>query len=140
MADLKVKILSADRVVLETEANAVVAWMPDGEFSVLPGHINAVMPLEIEEVRLIGTPKGDVMVAVHRGLMETTPESVLILGEAAELPNEIDIKRAEEAKARAEKRLQQAKAGKKDVDVVRAEAALKRALLRLRLAQKAQSR
>ncbi|RKY19726.1 MAG: F0F1 ATP synthase subunit epsilon, partial [Planctomycetota bacterium] len=66
--------------------------------------------------------------------------SVLILGEAAELPNEIDIKRAEEAKARAEKRLQQAKAGKKDVDVVRAEAALKRALLRLRLVQKAQSR
>jgi len=72
--------------------------------------------------------------------METTPESVLILGEAAELPDEIDIGRAEDAKARAEKRLQQAKEGNKDVDAVRAEAALKRALLRLRLAQKAQTR
>lgn len=135
MARMRVKILSVNREVLETEAEAVVAWMPEGEFSVLPGHIDAVMPLEIEEVTLLGTPDGELRVAVHRGLMEVSGDSVLVLAEAAELPDEIDIMRAEAAKRRAEKRLEEARSGRKDVDVVRAEAALKRALLRLRLAK-----
>ena len=139
MAKIRVKILSVNRQVLETEAESVVGWMPEGEFSVLPGHIEAVMPLEIEAVRLLGTPDGEVEVAVHRGLMEVTPDSVLILAEAAELPDEIDVERARAAKGRAERRLEEAATGRTDIDTVRAEAALKRALLRLRLAEKGYS-
>jgi F-type H+-transporting ATPase subunit epsilon len=53
--------------------------------------------------------------------------------ESAELPSEIDVARAQEAKKRAEQRL---KSHDPSVDTVRAELALARAIHRLRLTGK----
>ena len=53
-----------------------------------------------------------------------------MMAEVAEWPDEIDFKRAEEAKVRAERRLSSNEAG---LDTLRAEMALKRALVRLGL-------
>jgi F-type H+-transporting ATPase subunit epsilon len=64
--------------------------------------------------------------------MEVRPDKVTILAQSAELPADIDIERAKEAKSRAEGRLQ----SKQDnVDFQRAELALKRALNRLDVGQ-----
>ena len=52
------------------------------------------------------------------------------MAEVAEWPDEIDFKRAEEARARAERRLT---SGETELDTLRAEMALKRALVRLGL-------
>lgn len=140
MAKLKVRVLSVDREVLSTEANAVVAYAPDGEFSILPGHINMIIPLRIEKTELLGAEcasGGSQIVATHSGMLKTDGEEVLILAEAAELPDEIDTERAEAAKERAERRIRRAEEDE-SVDLIRAEAALKRALLRLRIASEIQ--
>ncbi len=64
------------------------------------------------------------------GFITILPDSVTIMAEVAEWPDEIDFKRAEEARARAERRLT---SGETELDTLRAEMALKRALVRLGL-------
>ena len=67
-------------------------------------------------------------IAVAKGFMEVNDNKVTIVTPAAELPEDIDVKRAEAAKHRAEERL----ASKNEkIDHVRAELALKRAIQRL---------
>ena len=68
--------------------------------------------------------------ALHAGFAEILPDQITILAEIIEWPGEIDEKRAEEARRRAEERIRTKAAG---VDVVRAEAALHRALARIRV-------
>ncbi len=71
--------------------------------------------------------------AVAWGFAEVLPDKVTILAETAERPEEIDVKRAQEARQRAEELL---KSGKTEVDYERAEDALKRADTRLQVAEK----
>jgi F-type H+-transporting ATPase subunit epsilon len=66
--------------------------------------------------------------AIHSGFAEILPESVTILAEIAEWPEEIDVNRANEARIRAERRLASNDA---NINMLRAELALKRSLARL---------
>jgi len=68
------------------------------------------------------------------GFAEVLPDRVTILAQIAERAEEIDLARAEEAKKRAEARLQQAK----EIDYERARAALQKALVRLQVASRLQ--
>jgi len=70
---------------------------------------------------------------ISGGFLEVRPDKVTILAQAAETAEEIDIARAEEAKKRAEMRLD---SKQDDVDVKRAEIALKRAVNRLDISQR----
>ncbi|MBP2663012.1 MAG: atpC 2 [Firmicutes bacterium] len=69
------------------------------------------------------------------GFIEVRPQKITVLAGCAELPEEIDIDRAESAKERAERRLKEAEAAS-GIDVRRAEVALKRAIVRLKVAEK----
>ena len=89
--------------------------------AVAPGILTIHMDAEIKKAALLS------------GFMQVMPEQVTILAEAAEWPEDIDGKRANEARLRAEKRLSEQAPG---LDVARAEAALKRALVRLSLTEK----
>jgi F-type H+-transporting ATPase subunit epsilon len=71
--------------------------------------------------------------SVVRGFAEVLPDRVTVLAETAELAAEIDIERAEAAKARAEKRLA---SGDTNIDWDRAAVALQRALIRIQVARK----
>ncbi len=70
--------------------------------------------------------------AVHAGFVQILGEKVTFLAEIAEWPDEIDVNRAQAAKARAEERLRSHGA---EVDVARAEIALKKALVRIDVKQ-----
>ena len=70
--------------------------------------------------------------ALHAGFAQILPDEVTILAEIIEWPDEIDVERAQAAKARAEERL----ANKTEaIDVQRAELALRRALVRMDIAK-----
>ena len=70
--------------------------------------------------------------AILGGFVEIQKERVTVLAEDANWPEEIDVERAEQAKERAEKRIQ---AHQEGVDVTRAEMALRRALTRIKAAK-----
>ncbi|WP_300157784.1 F0F1 ATP synthase subunit epsilon [Solidesulfovibrio sp.] len=127
---LAVEIVTPDRLVLGQEADSVTMSGVAGEFTVLPLHIPFLSALAIGTVviRRAGAAKS---VFVSGGFADVTADRVLILAEAAELPEEIDAERARKARERAEARL--AVQHREDVDFTRAKAALQRALLRLKL-------
>jgi len=65
------------------------------------------------------------------GFAEVLPDKVTILAETCERPEDIDVARAQKAKARAEERLKSSSA---DIDYNRAEDALQRAETRIKVA------
>jgi F-type H+-transporting ATPase subunit epsilon len=71
--------------------------------------------------------------AITGGFLEVRPDKVIVLADACERADEIDIERAEAAKRRAEERLRTHPPG---LDERRAEAALRRSLIRLRIAER----
>lgn len=105
----------------------VVCKTEDGELGILPGHIPLVAPLAIGVARLKNNEDTE-KVAISGGFMEVRPDKVTILAQSAEKASDIDLSRANEAKERAERRLQ---AKQDDIDFRRAELALKRAMNRL---------
>ena len=125
---MKLKIVTPERVVLDTDTEAVYAAAVDGEVGILTRHVPMVTPLKIGVLRY--TDGGNKKPAtVMGGLLSTDGETVTILTDAAELGTEIDRLRAEQAKARAEAAL---KAKADAADHAEAERALARATVRLK--------
>jgi F-type H+-transporting ATPase subunit epsilon len=129
---LLLEIVTPERKVYAQEAEMVIVKGAAGELGILPNHIPLVTPLNIAPVRVKRGGSED-RIAVHGGFMEVRKDKVVILAEAAELPEEIDVERAQAAKARAEKRLADKQEG---IDLLRAQLALNRAINRLTVAGK----
>jgi len=122
------RIITPDRVFLEDTADMVEFNTTEGEIGVLPGHIPLTV---IVKPGILTIYKGEEhkVAALHAGFAEILPDSITILAEIIEWPEEIDTHRAEEAKARAEERLH---SKTPETDVMRAETALKRAVARIK--------
>jgi F-type H+-transporting ATPase subunit epsilon len=100
----------------------------------LPGHAPLITELGIGELSYHDmSGKESVHLAVLRGFAEVLPDRVTVLAETAEFAADIDIARAEAAKARAEKRLA---SGDTNIDWDRVTVALQRALIRIQVARK----
>ncbi|MBI2197127.1 MAG: F0F1 ATP synthase subunit epsilon [Candidatus Rokubacteria bacterium] len=139
---MRLEIATPTRQLVSAEADEVVAPGSEGYFGVLPGHAPFLTTLGSGEVSYRhGREEGHL--AVIGGFAEVQDDRVMILAETAELPEEIDRERAEQARQRAEQRL----AGRNpqgrlpeargEIDYARAVAALARALARLQVAGRA---
>jgi F-type H+-transporting ATPase subunit epsilon len=127
---IRLDIVTPERIVYSEDVNMVIARATDGDIGILPGHAPLIAGLDIWPLRIL-RDEGELQVSICGGFIEVRPDKVTVLAGCAELPEEIDVKRAEAAKTRAESRL---KAAAPDIDFERAEAALRRALIRLRVA------
>ncbi len=126
-----VQLVSPERVLYEGEAEMVVCRTTDGEIAFLPGHVPFVGALGVAKVRVILPESGEMAVAVHGGFVEVSGDHVTVLSDVAELPEQIDVVRAQTAKEAAEQRVNA------DAADEQAQAALARAELRLEVAQAA---
>jgi F-type H+-transporting ATPase subunit epsilon len=134
MAKLRFEITTGERLVYQdTDVDMVVAPGIEGALGILPQHAPLVTTLQAGELRVKKGAEEHVLV-VTGGFMEVTGDRVLILADAAERIEEIDVARADEARRRAQDRL--ANQGVEDVDLAAAEAALRRSLVRLRIARR----
>lgn len=136
MAKLRLEVITAERAVLAEDVDTVVAPGVEGELGVLPHHAPLLTMLQPGEMRI---RRGDeeTFLAVTGGFLEVLPDRVIVLADAAERAEEIDIARAEEAKRRAQATIH---ARGEEVNLALAEAALKRALARLRVAERRRRR
>src|ERR1700746_2301066 len=109
----------------------------NGYLGILPGHAPLMTELGMGELSYRDTSgKGSTPIAIIRGFAEVLPDRVTILAETAERAEEIDLQRAKDALARAEKRLA---ANHPNIDWDRANIALQRALIRIQVATKRRS-
>lgn len=125
------EIITPDRNFYEGEASMVEFTSVNGEMGVYKHHIPLTTVLA-PGIVTITEAEGKKEAAIHAGFVEILPDKVTFLAEIAEWPEEIDVARAEAARARAEERLHNHAA---EVDVTRAEIALKKALVRIDIKQ-----
>ena len=101
---LEVALVSPERILYTGEADMVVCRTPEGEIAFLTGHAPFVGTLEIAPVRVILADGTEVKAAVHGGFVEVRDNKVSVLSDVAELPDQIDAARAEQALQEAERR------------------------------------
>jgi F-type H+-transporting ATPase subunit epsilon len=132
---LHVEVVSPERILFSGDARFVKARTTDGEIAFLNDHAPFIGALGIGEV-VVALEDGDerVHVAVHGGFVEVRENRVSLLSDVAELADQIDTARAQEAKSRAE---QAVKSGGDDDEAEEAELALRRAQVRLEVADHA---
>lgn len=128
----QLEIVTPEKQLVSDTAEEVQIPGKGGYLGILPGHAPLITELAVGEItyRTGGQPH---YLSVAWGFAEVLPNKVTILAEAAERPDEIDVRRAQEAKQRAEQRL---KSQDPNTDYERALGALKRADVRLDVAGK----
>ena len=132
MADMfKLKVVTPDEMFYEGEASMVELTTTEGQIGVYANHIplTAIVSPGVLSIHEASEVK---KAALHAGFIEILPDHITILAEVVEWPDEIDVKRAEEARIRAERRI---KDNSPETDLFRAELALKRAIARLETKQ-----
>lgn len=115
--------------------NVVGVKLPgsEGSFEVKTLHADIISTLNIGDVLVRNVNGSEQHFAISGGFVEVHDNKLTLLAEAAEAVEDIDIKRAKEAKKRAEQRLE---SDSKEMDETRAKKALKRAENRIKLAAK----
>ena len=125
---LDVEIVTPHRVLLQEQIDELNLPGELGYLGILPGHTAFLTTLSQGELMYRQGEQRQYL-SVFWGYMEVNDDKVTILAEISEPAHEIDRARAEEARDRAEDRLQ--RLDQDDIDFERARAALMRALVRL---------
>ena len=132
MEKLILEIVTPERRVVKEEVDEVVCPGIEGEFGVLPGHTPFLTALKIGELNYrIGDQRK--YIAITWGYAEVDGDRVEILADMAETAEEIDIRRAEEAKSRAEARL---RGMPEEVEFEKEQVSLEKAIIRIQVAGK----
>ena len=122
-------IVTPTKTVYSGEVTSFSAPGVDGGFQVLHSHAPLLAAITVGRVKLTDAGGSEFHYATSGGFVEVKDNKVILLAETAERSDEIDVKRAEEAKLRADDRLRKLE----DVDEERARAALLRAINRLKI-------
>lgn len=127
---MKLKIITHERIVFDGEADEIVIQTKSGQMGILKDHIPITTALDIGVTKI---KQGDAYkyFATMGGIFQFKDNNASILTDACEDGCEIDVARANDAKARAEARLADTNA---EIDAQRAQAALARAMARLKAA------
>ena len=126
------EIIATDRVFFSGEVEHLVITAIDGLLGIMAGHEPLVTCLPTGELKYLVDGEWK-YAAISEGFIQVMPDSSIILAETCELPEEIDIKRAQEARERAEERLRQKHSIREYYET---QAALNRAMNRLKISQK----
>lgn len=131
--EIRLNVVTPDHLVAHDAVTEVTIPGKDGYLGILPGH--APLLTELGPGQMEYTSGGTKhILAVTGGFAEVLGDRVILLVDAAERAEEIDVPRAERAKERAEELLE--RADEPDVDAEAARLALSRAIARLETAHK----
>lgn len=128
---LHVEVVTAERELYNGEANLVSAPGTEGRMGILPRHAALLTTLAPGELR-IELNGAEEPLFVSGGFLEVSNDNVTVLADTAEHAEEIDEARAEEARRRAQERLQNVQS---EMERVELQAALERAINRIRVAE-----
>lgn len=129
MADtLNLKVYTPTREFFDGSATMVEFTTTEGNVGIYPKHVPTTAIIAPGTLTIHSDTQEKRCATLISGFVEIEEESVTILAEVCEWPDEIDEARANEARIRAERRISEKAT---DLDLSRAELALKRALVRI---------
>ncbi|MGF0039582.1 ATP synthase F1 subunit epsilon [Peptoniphilaceae bacterium SGI.131] len=129
MDDLRLKIVTPNKVFFDDIIERLVARSISGDFAILKNHTPYVTVLEIRDIKIRQNGKYR-KAAIAGGYLSVKDNQVTIMTDACEWADEIDLERAKDLKARAEAYL---KNPKSQDDTLKAEIALKKAINRINI-------
>lgn len=129
---IRLNIVTPSRMLYNDKVDMVIMRSTSGDLGILAGHQPLTTTLDYGVLRIINNGE-EIKSTLFGGFADVQPECLTVLTDAAEWPDEIDKQRAEQAKKRAEERLNK---GGKDINIEKAELALRRALIRLEVSDK----
>lgn len=141
MKKILLKIITPEALVSEEEVMQVLLPIIDGEVTILPNHIPYIGALKSGEViyKKDSADNEGVVLAVSGGFVEFHDNTLVLLADTAEYADDIDMQRAQEARLRAEKLMQQTEKIDSE-EYARVAASLEKQLTRLRIARKHHTR
>ncbi|MCD7722844.1 MAG: F0F1 ATP synthase subunit epsilon [Clostridiales bacterium] len=102
------KIVAANKVFFDGKCqNLIVPYVDSGSIAFLAKHENTVLPIDVGEMKITDESGRQINAFVGNGILEFLDNEAVIVCVSAELPDEIDERRANEAKERAEEELRQ---------------------------------
>jgi len=129
----RLEIVTPERLVYSEDINVLTVATVQGEISILAKHIPLVSIISTGEIRIKKDNEIEDM-AITGGFVQVLPHKVIILSDAAERAEEIDLERAMKARERAQKLMEEKRADK--ITHAEAMAAFQRALVRLKVGQR----
>ena len=130
MNRLYLKVVTPDKLFFEGDIDMLVARTIEGDVGILLNHSPLVTILDIGRL-VIKAGDERKIAACAGGYIDVRNNNITVVSDACEWEEEIDINRAERAKERASKRLED-----KDTDTFKAELALKKAINRINVGNK----
>ena len=88
---LRLKIITPDRLVFDGEVSELVAPGQMGEFGVLPGHVPFLSVLFPGRLRFKTEESGETTLIIHGGLADVKDDTVSVLTDQSEDPEEVDV-------------------------------------------------
>ncbi len=133
MKTFSLKVLASDKVFYDGRCKMVILPAQDGQLGVLANHGDMVVAIAMGEMRIQREDDTWETALIGKGVMQDINNRMTILTEFAEHPEDIDEKRAQEAKDRAEEQLRQKQSIQ---EYHHSKAALARAIARLKESHK----
>lgn len=99
---IKFKIVTPERTVFEEEIDQATLPVTNGEVTILPNHRSYIASLKAGGEITLKKSGEEISLAVAGGFIEFANNNLVVLADRAERAEEIDLKRAEEARQRAE--------------------------------------
>lgn len=127
MTPFKLKIMTPEKTVFDGETEQIIVRTTVGDVGILNGHEPYCAALGIGQMRVMVDGQFR-RAATSGGIIKVSKEGTTILVQTCEWSDEIDVDRANAAKAEAERRI---KAASDDKQLLLAETKLKRALNRI---------
>lgn len=131
---IKFKIVTPEKTVFESEINQATLPVADGEVTILPNHQSYIGALKPGEIMIKSGDKEETM-SVSGGFVEFNSNVLTVLADTAERAEEIDLKRAEVAKKKAEEAMKE-RVQMDETEYARVAASIERATARLKVARK----
>ena len=128
---IHLEIVTPEKQIFSGDVDSIIVPCNTGYLGILPGHAPLLAELGIGEISYKAGEQTE-YIFCSWGFLEILPDRVVLLAQTAETASDIDVKRAEEAKARAEKLLT---SKDPNVDFGAAELALLRAISRINAAK-----
>ena len=126
-------VTACDRVFFEGYCRQVILPLEDGEKGMQAHHENMVVAVNVGELRIQPDDGAWITGVVGSGFAQVINNRVSVLVDTAEHPDEIDVRRAKEAKERAKEQLRQEQSIR---EYHMSKASLARAMSRLRYSSK----
>lgn len=102
---LFLELISPEKSLASAAVDSLVATAAYGEIGILPGHSALLSSLQIGSFSY--TIEGKTThVALSKGFMEVSDDKVIVLAENAEFGTDVDVQKARELKADAEKAME----------------------------------